>query len=134
MKKLFFGIGSLSIIFFLACKKNEKPPSENTIVGKWTLFQTLADPGDGSGKWMPASTPNYYFIQFNADKTTVESNMVTGPGNSTHYQIINDSTINLIDSYSDSMRYSYKINASILTLDGGCYEPCGSKFMRANPL
>jgi hypothetical protein len=135
MKKIFFGLAFLSIIILFGCKKSPKSPDQkdSSIVGKWILFQTLTDPGDGSGTWMPASIPNYYFIQFNADKTTVESNMITESGSLTHYQIINDSTLNLIYSDNDTMRYGYKINTSILTLTGGCYEPCGSKFTRANP-
>jgi hypothetical protein len=132
MKKLFFRIILVSIIIFPACNKNSKSPAENdsSIVGKWTLYQTLVDPGDGSGSWMPASIPNYYFIEFNADKTTAQSNIITGSGNLVHYEIINDSTLNLIYSDNDTIRNNYKISASILTLTGGCFELCGSKFMK----
>jgi hypothetical protein len=134
VKKIFLGIVFLSVTVFSNCNKTSRSPADNnsSIVGKWILIQTLVDPGDGSGTWMQANVPNHYFMQFNADNKTIESNIISGSGNLDQYKIINDSTVNLIYSDNDTVRYNYKIDNSSLTLMGGCYEACGLKFTRSN--
>lgn len=124
MKKFIF----FSIILFLSCSKDsvKLPKRDLPLTGKWILTETLADPGDGSGKWTKADKPNYYFIQFNSDKT-INTNVYDGFGNPIKY-MNTDSTLNLIYSGGGSILLNYKIDDPYLTITGGCYEACGSKF------
>lgn len=112
---------------FLSCKKTAAV-FNTTLMGKWTLVETLIDPGDGSGKWMPVNTPNYY-IKFEPGDG-IESNISKRSGNASEYKILTDSTLYLIYAESDTVSYFYKIDGNFLTLEGGCYERCGMKFKK----
>jgi hypothetical protein len=125
VKKILF-IVALNCLIFLSCRKT--PVIVNLpIIGRWTQVETLADPGDGSGKWMTVSMTDYYFIKFEPGNS-VESNISRGSGNVSKYKIVTDSTLYLIYAKSDTVSYFYKIKGNILTLEGGCYERCGMKF------
>ena len=125
MKKILF-IVSINCLIFFSCRKTSVI-ANLPITGRWTQIETLTDPGDGNGKWMPVSTPDYYFIKFEPGDS-VESNISRGSGNVSKYKIVTDSTLYLIYAESDTVSYFYKIKGNILTLEGGCYERCGMKF------
>ena len=99
------------------------------IIGKWMLVETLADPGDGSGKWTPVDVAGKYYIKFNGDGS-LESNMEGRLGNLKHYKVVNDSSINFIYPDVTGFALRYKISGNSLTITGGCIEACGSKFIR----
>src|SRR5690242_5623611 len=102
MRKILF-IVSLSCLIFLSCRK--APVIANLpITGRWTQIETLTDPGDGSGKWMPVSMPDYYFINFEQGGS-VESNISRGSGNVSKYKTVTDSTLYLIYAESDTVSY-----------------------------
>lgn len=90
------------------------------------MTETLADPGDGSSKWTKVDKSNYYFVQFNSDNT-VETNIYGRVENALKYKNT-DSSLSLIYSGGDSILLYYKIEDPYLTITGGCYEACGSKF------
>ena len=113
----------------LACTKSAD--NNSSIIGRWKLTETLADPGDGSGKWMPATTN--YIIQFNEDSTASE-NPVNPYRNVNRYSVINDSTLTLFYSNGTSFSYYFKIESNTLTIMGGCIEACGTKYKRTNAL
>ncbi len=94
---------------------------------KWILTETLADPGDGSGKWTSVDKQNYYFIKF-YDDGSVETNIYTSLGGLKRFKIINDSSINFIYANGNTFKLFYKIIDFSLTISGGCTEACGSKF------
>lgn len=113
---------------FLSCRKTPVIPN-TSITGRWIQVETLTDPGDGSGKWRPVNTPNYYFIKFQPGDS-VQSNISRGDGNASKYKILTDSTLYLIYAESDTVSYFYEIKGNILTLEGGCFERCGMKFKK----
>lgn len=130
MKKVFFIFGCLSVLIFFSCNKTSNQVSENKpLVGKWILVETLADPGDGSGKWTAVDKQNYYYLQVNAN-STIKSNIFTGWGGLEKYKIMNDSVVNFIYANGSKIIQYYKDDNSSLTLTGGCIEACGSKFIK----
>lgn len=125
MKKLLF----FSLTLFLSCSKapDKATGKDLHLTGKWILIETLADPGDGSGKWVKVDKPDYYFAKFNPDGSA-ETNIPGRFGNLIKYYSNNDSTVSFIYSQGDTIVFHYKINDLYLTIMGGCYEACGSKF------
>ena len=116
----------LSLIFFIvsvsACKKSDK---ENSIIGKWKHTETLADPGDGSGKWQSVKNSDSYLL-LSADGT------VSGKG-FTHYKqysVIDNQTIEFIYQDKRKIILFYKLKGSTLEISGGCFEACGSRFKK----
>ena len=99
MKKI-LSIALLSCLISLSCRKT--PIIVNaSLVGQWKLIETLTDPGDGSGEWMPVNTPNYY-IKFEPGDS-IESSLSRGSGNAFKYKILTDSTLFLIYGESDTV-------------------------------
>ena len=133
MKKPIFIFGWLLATMILSCHKNsnQTPENNSSLLGKWTLVATLADPGDGSGKWTAVDKPNYYYLQFYADNTFKTSSL-TGSGSVEKFKVINDSMINFIYGNGQKILNSYRIDNSSLTLTGGCIEACGAKYIRGN--
>ncbi|MEP7253769.1 MAG: hypothetical protein ABI683_15355 [Ginsengibacter sp.] len=88
---------------FVACKKN--PLFENnSLVGKWILKESFADPGNGSGKWQKADPVNPQYIEFKNDGRLIASPVDMYSAD--HYKITSDSTmIFMRDSESFSIRY-----------------------------
>lgn len=116
----------LSLIFFIlsisACKKSDK---ESSIIGKWKLIETLADPGDGSGKWQSVKNSSSSLF-LNADGTVSGKDF-------THYKlysIIDNQTIEFIYQDNRKIILFYKLKGSTLEISGGCFEPCGSRFKK----
>lgn len=113
----------LSVMLAISCSKT-KEGAGNDIAGTWKLTEYLADPGDGSGTWQKARTNNY--VTFRAD-STVEGNVYP---EAKRYSIVSDSTIRFIRNDSLSQLYFYTLYKSSLTIRGGCFEACGSRFKR----
>ncbi len=134
MRTLSYIFALLSITLLVNCKKNLTHSAENksSLLGKWILVETLADPGDGRGKWTAGDKANYYYLDLKPDETAA-SNTFMGLGGLKKYKIVNDSVLNLIYANGDSVINNYRVDAMTLTLTGGCIEACGSKFKRANP-
>ncbi|TCD07587.1 hypothetical protein EZ449_13685 [Pedobacter frigidisoli] len=117
----------ISLMIF-ACKKNkdtvEDGPGE--IYGRWKLTETLADPGDGSGRYMKVKgNPQYLNLersgQMNGDAL---SDLQT-------FKILDSVTMEVYSkSYMRSIPYRYKVSARSLTLNPPCFEGCGYRFVR----
>lgn len=90
MKKLLF----FSILLFLSCSKaaDKETVKDLRFSGKWILTETLADPGDGSGKWIKVDRPGYYVIKFNPD-SSIATNIPGRFETAIKYFIKNDSTV-----------------------------------------
>ena len=121
---------ALFLFALIACTKSSDKTS-SSVIGRWKLTETLADPGDGSGRWMPATTE--YIIQFNKDSTAYE-NPVNPYRNVSRYSATNDSTLTLFYSNGTSFNFYFKIESNTLTIMGGCIEACGTKYRRADIL
>lgn len=121
--KTFCKLIFIFIIFMTgACQKSDQ---ENSLIGKWKLTETLADPGDGSGKWQSVKNSSSYLF-LNADGT------VSGNG-FTHYKLFNvidNQTIEFIYQDNSKIILFYKLQGSSLEITGGCFEACGSRFKR----
>jgi len=132
MRKPKFILGWLLATLIFSCNKGSNHPTDDksSLLGKWILVETLQDPGDGSGKWTAVDQQNYYYLRLNTD-STVETNCFTGLGGAKKFRAVNDSVINFIYANGQTMINRYLLDNSSLTVTGGCYEPCGSKFVRA---
>ena len=133
MKKPVFIFGWLLATMIFSCHKDSNQATDNSssLIGKWIVVETLADPGDGSGKWTAVDKPNHYYLQLDVDNTIV-TNYFTGLGGVRKFKVINDSVINFMFANGQTIKNGYRINNSSLTLTGGCIEACGSKFIRGN--
>ena len=127
---LYIGV-FFSFVLFVGCNKtlNTHLTANVSLVGKWFLIETLADPGDGSGKWNPADRPNYYFIKFNADNS-IKSNTYGRLSGAKQYDATSDTTLNVRYADGTTATFYYSISNGQLTIMGGCIEACGLKFRK----
>ena len=58
------------IFFIIGCEKS-KQVENNSLVGKWKLTESYADPGDGSGTWQPADAAHPGYLEFKTDGTVI---------------------------------------------------------------
>jgi hypothetical protein len=132
MKKPVFIFGWLLATMIFSCHKDSNKTTENSssLCGRWILVETLADPGDGSGKWTAVDKPIYY-LQLNTD-STIKTNYLTGLGVARSFKTINNSVINFIFGNGQTIMNGYHMDNDSLTLTGGCIEACGAKFIRGN--
>lgn len=122
MKSLLFVL-ALSVI--VACKKNTRVEN-NSLVGKWKLTESYADPGDGSGKWQKTDPSNPHYLEFTSD-----GKLISWPAdiyNSDHYQVTSDSTMIFIRG-TERFPMRYIFTKTLLTLFTPCIEVCGSKYI-----
>jgi hypothetical protein len=117
---------SMIILFLVtSCDKENVSLDRKTITGRWKLMETLADIGDGRGRWTAVSTKNTKIVEFRADGTL--------SGNAfpdyTDYTVEDSATINLIrkDLHVGAYRYSFE-NGKLNMGNKGCIEACGLKF------
>ena len=134
MKKCIFIFSCFLAILTFSCNKGSKQTTEggnSSLFGKWILVESLLDPGDGSGKWTAVDKPNYYYLQLESD-SSVESNVYIGLNNARRFTVVNDSVMTFTFGGGETNKYAYRLGAdnSSLTITGGCFEPCGSKFVR----
>lgn len=127
MKKIGIFTFTILAVLLIACSKSETDKIENTLLGKWKLTSTLADPGDGSGQWRPVSEQSdYLYIKFNAD-SSIESN---GYSDFKKYSVTDSVHLEFTRTDKTKIRYWYKVNNSNLELNAPCIEACGERFIR----
>lgn len=97
-----------------------------SMVGKWQLIETLADPGDGSGKWN-LSPDNSSYLTFNADGSVNGSSDV----NYIAYTLPGDNKIEFTSKDNRKQTVSYSISGDTLTIRPQCIEACGFKYLRS---
>ena len=115
----------------IACKKTcTEGNADNSIVGKWKMTESLIDPGNGSGTWIPDGS-GVTFVTFFANGTL--SNNTTFLTGYDRYYTTPDSKIYVIKtSSSDTARMGYLLEPGKLTINPQCYEACGYRFVRSN--
>jgi len=117
-----------TILFVAACGKESVKSGNASLTGKWKLVQSLLDPGNGSGKWLPVTTSTE--LQLNANGTT------SGTTFPTYVSYIIKDSVTLTFSQADKtiQNYRYKISHDTLTMspDGParCIEACGIRFKK----
>lgn len=116
----------------IACKDDE--PIESGLIGKYTLIEVLADPGDGSGTYQPVNSSKT--IEFRADGT------ITSNGNlcniSTDANNPSSGTYSLVDSTIQSPACNNNLpfairfywDNDVVEIAYPCIEPCGARYRK----
>jgi hypothetical protein len=122
MKKLFL---FATVLFSVAACERTTPVGNNSLIGKWKLSESLADPGDGSGTWQLADPLHPSHLEFKNDGTLSFSPYDIY--NSDRYQVTSDSTMVFFRG-SESFNMRYNFSKTILSLYAPCIEACGSRY------
>jgi len=119
----------LILIVLAACKKED---SGSSIIGKWRLTANLADPGNGSGKWMPVEKKGFYFdyVKFDNNgllESTIFADYIT-------YKLKGSDTVTFTTKDNTIQNYHYSIKSDTMVMSPAgpirCIEACGMKFAR----
>ncbi|TCD03790.1 hypothetical protein [Pedobacter psychroterrae] len=124
MKKTLFALLIITTGLYLSCKKDQNGPTE--FYGTWKLTETLADPGDGSGKYMKVQGATRYI-------TFDQSGNVSGEAmpDITSYKVLDSTRIEITSkNYSQKLVYWYKLSPTTLEINPPCIEGCGFRFVR----
>ncbi len=113
----------------------EKEPDSSDIVGEWQLIAMLADPGDGSGTFMPVVSNKR--IEFFSDGTYISNGTIcdfstsaqeSSEGNYTsienRYEISCSGTLNF--------PIGLQLEDGSLIVSFPCIEPCQQRFRKIN--
>lgn len=127
MKKLLLLL-TVTIIFISCDNDDDNTTVSTSIVGNWELVAMLADPGDGSGVFQPASGKSLQFT----DQGVVNCNVSFCFGSLTQATTTGtyDSTTTTIDV--DNCTGTYVLNGNTLEVSHFCIEPCGERYVRVN--
>ncbi|WP_405376684.1 hypothetical protein [Nonlabens sp. Asnod3-A02] len=118
-------------IAFISCNNDDGNDSITplSIVGNWNLTATLADPGDGSGTFQPASGKSLNFT----DQGVVNCNVSFCFGSLT--QATSTGTYDVMTTTIDVENcigtYIF-IDANTIEISHLCIEPCGERYVRVN--
>ncbi len=127
MKYLAYFLPITIILFTSACGK-ENVKGNSTLTGKWKLVESLADPGNGSGKWEPVPTSTYvqFYANGNLGGTTFPSYV--------SYTVKDSVTLTFIQANKTIQNYRYKISHDTLSMSPAgpimCIEACGIRFKK----
>jgi hypothetical protein len=111
------------------CSKSKSEPENGSLVGKWSLTMTRADPGDGSGTWRNY-TDETVIIQFEENGTFTD-----GRRNQFNRYSVQGDTITLSNSANSKtwLMAVQELNNNTLSYYYGwpwCGGPSGEKFKR----
>lgn len=123
----------ITCIAFSACSNSEDViPESTSIIGKWQLIETYADPGDGSGKFIAVKsnkTLNFSSTEVRTNEGSFCSNLSTDTYSLSESEY--EGTIYTLLKYgSCDMAYSYVIAGNTLTIYYNCIEGCGERYKR----
>lgn len=136
-RELLFLFFFVSIAVFSGCKSDDDNGDEldDGITGQWILIEMLADPGDGSGVFMPVESAKT--ITFNEDGTYSSngdicsfSSDTTTPSEGTYSETENGFSIDCDTPFP--LPLSLNIDQGDLIVVFTCIEPCLQKFRRIN--
>ncbi len=102
--------------------------AESEIVGSWELVAILADPGDGSGTYQPATGK---MLQF-TDQGVVNCNISFCFGQITQATTTGTYDITTTSIDVDNCTGTYSFNGPFLEVSHFCIEPCGERYVRVN--
>lgn len=128
MKNITFALLLLmAVIITAGCSSQNTKVASPTLVGKWQLTETLSDPGDGSGKWMPAEKDSKQLVEFGKDGSVSGNAMPE----TSHYTITDSIHLALTQQGNTApITYRYKVAQNTLTLNPPCREACGMRYIR----
>jgi len=117
-------------LFLISCDKDE---SEAELQGSWRLVARLADPGDGSGVFMPITSDQ--IITFNADGTVSSNGSLCDifdstlePTSGTYFE--DDMYFKTDDCGIEDFEYQFEIDGQFLTYFVVCIEGCGVRYKK----
>ena len=126
---------SIALIFLIlsACNSDDNEPPSTGITGEWLLVEMLADPGDGSGIFVPVDSEKRITISAggtyssNGDVCSFTSEVTTATNGS--YSEDNDSyIIECSNMFPGFVRINLDDDHLIISFP--CIEPCQQKFRR----
>ncbi|WP_438969034.1 hypothetical protein [Nonlabens sp.] len=132
MKKMllllsFFAVLSSCTCVF--CNEDDNIPFDLLIYGEWELEAVLADSGDGSGTFQPASGKTLQFT----DQGVVNCNVSFCFGSLTQATSSGTFDISTTTIDVDNCMGTYVLtNANTLEVSHFCIEPCGERYVRVN--
>jgi len=130
MKKLLFTLVAMSLLF--ACN-NDDSALETTLLGNWKLKEVLADPGDGSGTFLPVQSNKRITFEANGvitsngslcDMSTAADAPTSGTYSNTNF------TFNSTDCSDPNYNYSFEQTGTVLIITYPCFEPCKAKYVK----
>lgn len=130
MKTLFKLTSILCLFFVISCSKDksvDNPGLDPALNGKWKLIETLADPGNGSGKWRPVdNNAPIETILFKKDGKLEWSSYK-------EFRVYTKSdsvTLSFVKIDASVRNYFYKVKTDTLILSPPCIEGCGYKYTK----
>lgn len=135
MKKAFL-LPLILVLLTIACDSEDVNP--DSLIGTWRLSQTLADPGDGSGVFRPATTEE--FINIAIDGSYHSSFSLCQFGNNGE---VNTGSIDTLQqvfipencSWGDSpAMLPYQLQNGELTISFQCIEACAHLYVKVSNL
>ncbi|OUS14625.1 hypothetical protein A9Q93_07595 [Nonlabens dokdonensis] len=127
MKKLLF-LFSLTLIVISCNTDDDTNNAPQGIEGNWELVAILADPGDGSGTYQPATGKTLQFLStgvVNCNVSFCFGSLTQATTTGTY-----DTTNTTIDV--DNCTGTYALNGNMLEVNHFCIEPCGERYVRVN--
>jgi len=98
------------------------------LTGKWKLVESLLDPGDGSGKWLPVTTSTTF--ELNTDGTTSGTTFT----DYVSYAVTDSVTLAFKRADATIQNYLFVISNDTLSMSPNgpirCIEGCGIKFKK----
>ncbi|TCK68615.1 hypothetical protein DFQ05_0123 [Winogradskyella wandonensis] len=125
------GLILIFCILFLSCDNDDANNAE--LIGDWQLIEVLADPGDGSGVFMPVTSNK--ILSFNSDGTVTSNGIICSistdtdtPSSGTFSE--EDMSITTSACSLADFDYTFEINGDTLTFFVVCIEACGVKYQK----
>lgn len=121
-------------LLLLTCQSNDDA-SEVDLIGSWLLIEQYADPGDGSGDFVPVDSDRV--ITFSADGTITSNgnlcNMtITSDEDSTGTFNTEENSITPDNCFSSEHVLAYELANNRLLVFYPCIEACEQKFRKIN--
>lgn len=119
---------TLSMTLISCYNDDDNTPISKSIVGNWELVAMLADPGDGSGTFQPATGKTLQFTNqgiVNCNVSFCFGSLTQATSTGTYHTTTN--TINV-----DNCTGTYVLNGNNLEVSHFCIEPCGERYVRVN--
>lgn len=136
MKKILLLLVTATL--FISCKSDDETstPEDVSLIGNWRLIEYLADPGDGSGIFLPIDSDKTVTFNPNGEITSNYSlcNMyvITEPQNSSGTYSTTSGMIEIPNCYDTEPRnLSFEISEEgNLILHYLCIEGCSEKYIK----
>tara|TARA_B110000091_G_C13601222_1_gene384770 strand:- start:229 stop:612 length:384 start_codon:yes stop_codon:yes gene_type:complete len=127
MNNLLFSVSIITALVTLGSCDNCE---EEIIPDRYYLIEVLADPGDGSGTFLPVESDKY--LEFHTDGTITSNGELCSMGvesDSPSFGNYNQDT-NTITTTSWCLELSYEMDGDEVILIYQCFEACRSKFIK----